>query len=107
MTAKAVAAAGAGEGPQFLEFRTYRWREHCGPDFDNHLNYRSEREAQEGMADCPIERYKAALRQRGVDADSLADQIEEELRHEIRSAFEFSDRSPNPVPADARARVYA
>lgn len=107
MAARAVAAARAGGGPQFLEFLTYRWREHCGPDFDNHLNYRSEREVQDGMGDCPIERYKVALRQRGADADSLTDKIEEELRREIRSAFEFSDLSPNPVPADAREKVYA
>ena len=26
--------------PFFLEFSTYRWREHCGPDFDNDLDYR-------------------------------------------------------------------
>ena len=31
-------------GPQFLEFDTYRWREHCGPNFDNNIGYREESE---------------------------------------------------------------
>ena len=33
-----------GGGPQFLEFDTYRWREHCGPNYDNDLGYREESE---------------------------------------------------------------
>ena len=31
-------------GPRFLEFNTYRWREHCGPNYDNHIGYRAEDE---------------------------------------------------------------
>ena len=27
----------SGQGPQFLEFDTYRWREHCGPNYDNDI----------------------------------------------------------------------
>lgn len=30
--------------PIFIEMPTYRWREHCGPDFDNHIGYRDEKE---------------------------------------------------------------
>ena len=33
-----------GGGPQFIEFDTYRWREHCGPNYDNDLGYREESE---------------------------------------------------------------
>ena len=32
----------AGRGPQFVELETYRWREHCGPNYDNDLGYRTE-----------------------------------------------------------------
>ena len=37
----------AGKGPVFIEYETYRWREHCGPNFDNEIGYRSENEFQE------------------------------------------------------------
>ena len=30
--------------PYFIEFETYRWLEHCGPNFDNNLKYRSKKE---------------------------------------------------------------
>lgn len=33
-----------GEGPFFVEFQTYRTREHCGPHSDDHLGYRDEQE---------------------------------------------------------------
>ena len=33
-----------GERPALVEFFTYRHREHCGPFFDDNLNYRATRE---------------------------------------------------------------
>jgi pyruvate dehydrogenase E1 component alpha subunit len=107
LAARAVTDARAGKGPQFLELRTYRWREHCGPDFDNHLNYRSESEVETGMRDCPIERYKARLRGQAVDLEPLLSRLDAEISSEIEQAFAFSLTSPNPVPADAREKVYA
>ena len=44
MVSKAKSNILLGKGPQFLEFETYRWREHCGPNFDNDIGYREEQE---------------------------------------------------------------
>ncbi|HIO55582.1 MAG TPA: thiamine pyrophosphate-dependent dehydrogenase E1 component subunit alpha, partial [Candidatus Marinimicrobia bacterium] len=44
MTKRAVDKARKGGGPTFLEFKTYRWREHCGPLYDNDIGYRTESE---------------------------------------------------------------
>ena len=30
-----------GGGPKYVELQTYRWREHCGPNYDDDLGYRS------------------------------------------------------------------
>jgi TPP-dependent pyruvate/acetoin dehydrogenase alpha subunit len=54
LVSQAVARARTGTGPSFLEFSTYRWREHCGPNFDNALGYRTEAEYQEWKAKCPL-----------------------------------------------------
>ena len=35
--------------PVFIEFQTYRWLEHCGPNFDNNIGYRSEKEFQKKL----------------------------------------------------------
>ena len=43
-----------GKGPQFLEFETYRWREHCGPNYDNDIGYRTEEEFLEWRKRDPI-----------------------------------------------------
>src|SRR5215469_7287442 len=57
MTGEALEHIRSGAGPAFLEFGTYRWREHCGPNYDNQIGYRSEEEFQRWRALCPIERW--------------------------------------------------
>src|SRR5213075_2468764 len=57
----AVAAIRDGKGPQFLEFETYRWREHCGPNYDNDIGYRTESEFLEWKAKEPISRLESSL----------------------------------------------
>ena len=54
-TGKALDCVRTG-GPAFLEFKTYRWREHCGPNFDNNLGYRTEAEYLHWRKLCPLEK---------------------------------------------------
>ena len=44
-------------GPQFLEFDTYRWREHCGPNFDNNIGYREESEFLKWKKKDPLKNF--------------------------------------------------
>lgn len=107
MTRKAVADLRQGKGPWFLEFSTYRWREHCGPDFDDHLGYRLANEVAAGMQDCPIERYKSVLmRHHGASAaDFVA--METAIAQEIELAFSAALAARKPTLEDARSHVYA
>ena len=41
---KAINFIKKGNGPVFIEFTTYRWLEHCGPNYDNDLGYRTTKE---------------------------------------------------------------
>ena len=50
----AVSKIRAGSGPMFIELPTYRWREHCGPGFDNDIGYRSEEEFEEWKRHDPL-----------------------------------------------------
>jgi pyruvate dehydrogenase E1 component alpha subunit len=104
---QAVQAAREGLGPQFLELRTYRWREHCGPDFDDHLGYRSAETIAAGQEDCPIGRYVEKLESRGADVSGIQARIESELAIEIAQAFEFALTSARPTDAEAGEKVYA
>jgi pyruvate dehydrogenase E1 component alpha subunit len=104
---KAVDHARSGQGPQFIELRTYRWREHCGPNFDDELNYRSKPEIETGLKDCPIQKFESRLAQRAVLTSSRRDQIEAEIATEIEAAFAFARTSPQPSPQEAEGRLYA
>jgi len=51
---RTVQRARQNGGPAFIEFKTYRWREHCGPDYDHQLGYRPRSEFEKWKQRCPI-----------------------------------------------------
>lgn len=107
-TAKiAIENARNGKGPQFLEFSTYRWREHCGPNFDDELNYRTSDEIRDGLNDCPIKSYEQKLNQLIPSFATDYQKFKAEIDAEIDAAFKFSLNSPIPTIEDARERIYA
>ena len=79
-----------GKGPQFLEFETYRWREHCGPNYDNDIGYRTEEEFLEWKKRDPI---KNILKK--IDKKIVKD-LREKIDKEIDEAFNFAEQSPFP-----------
>ena len=83
----------AKNGPAFIEFETYRHREHCGPHFDNHIGYRTEEEFLCWKKKCPIELQKKALNLPQRELDRFTADIEAE----IEEAFEYAQKSPFPV----------
>jgi pyruvate dehydrogenase E1 component alpha subunit len=103
----AVDKARAGGGPTFIEFMTYRWREHCGPNYDNDIGYRTEAEYLEWREKDPI----AALKTRLTDAGELSDGADVVLRSgiekEIDRAIDFAKSSPFPDPSTMMSGVYA
>jgi pyruvate dehydrogenase E1 component alpha subunit len=78
----------AGNGPEFIEYRTYRLRGHSM--FDTQL-YRDKHEVEEWMPREPIVRFEAKLRELGLldDADLAA--IEAEVAAEVADAIAFAE----------------
>lgn len=103
----AVADARQGKGPQFIELNTYRWREHCGPDFDDYLNYRLAPEIEGGLKDCPIAKFASRLEQSNPLAQLDFERLEVEIHEEIADAFKFAIASTKPSIKDAGSRIYA
>jgi len=106
-TREAVEQARQGGGPTFLLFDTYRWREHCGPGFDNHLGYRSEAEYEAWRTRCPIEASRAKLKSQKLLTPADEEFMVNEVKREIDMAFEFAKAAPLPEPSWATAHVYA
>ncbi|MBI3315825.1 MAG: thiamine pyrophosphate-dependent dehydrogenase E1 component subunit alpha [Candidatus Omnitrophica bacterium] len=104
---QALKAAREGGGPQFLEFFTYRWREHCGPNYDDHLSYRSEEEFKRWKERCPVKLLEKRLTESKVLDPQKIQKIKSEIDREIEAAFKFALSSPPPVTEDLRRKVYA
>lgn len=86
---EAVERARAGEGPSFIEARTYRWREHVGPNYDYDLGYRSKEELDFWMDKCPIKRLARKM-------GSEDRQMEAQISREIDESIEAARNSPFP-----------
>jgi TPP-dependent pyruvate/acetoin dehydrogenase alpha subunit len=67
--------------PAFIEFTTYRHREHCGPNFDNNIGYRTEEEFLHWKAKDPVPALLESV-------DTAA------IQQEIDDAFKFAEESP-------------
>ncbi|MDC0422972.1 thiamine pyrophosphate-dependent dehydrogenase E1 component subunit alpha [Methylophilaceae bacterium] len=103
----AVNKVRSGTGPYFLEFSTYRWREHCGHDFDNDLGYRSEKEFLEWKSKDPLINLEESLYKTGVKLGEKVDSIKASINSEIISAFKFAETSKFPDQIEAYQDVYA
>jgi len=98
---RAVRRARSGGGPTFLEFRTYRFRDHVGPADDVSVGYRTQAEIDLWKNRCPLNRF--------LEEISSADRqkMEETIKQEIEEAFSFAQRSPFPQIAEGFKGLYA
>jgi len=78
-------------GPQFLEFDTYRWREHCGPNFDNNIGYRDESEFLKWKKKDPLKNFYSENSQKYIDRKI------DKISQEIDDAHQFADDSKFPT----------
>lgn len=96
-----------GGGPVFLEFKTYRWREHCGPNYDNDLGYRTEEEFLAWKERDPIPRFEKRLQQCSMLCDDEKERIDCRVQESVEAAFLFAEESPFPHQNEAFTQLYA
>jgi len=102
-----VAAIRAGGGPRFVEFSTYRWLEHCGPSYDNHIGYRSESEFLEWQAKEPITRLERMMLDDSTLSFSELQLMTDNISLEVQEAFTFAESSPMPRADRAYTDLYS
>ncbi|MGC1389111.1 MAG: pyruvate dehydrogenase (acetyl-transferring) E1 component subunit alpha [Steroidobacteraceae bacterium] len=78
----------AGNGPYFLELKTYRFRAHSM--FDPEL-YRSKAEVESWKHRCPIAAFAARAREAGLIGDAEVSAIEADTAQEIDDALAFAE----------------
>jgi pyruvate dehydrogenase E1 component alpha subunit len=100
----AVEAVRSGQGPFFLELRTYRFRAHSM--FDPEL-YRTKEEVERWKEKDPITGLENLMREQGLLDDRELAKIEGQVEEEIRDAVDFSRQAPPESVEDLSRFVYS
>ncbi len=97
VTREAANRARAGEGPTFIEAKTYRFRGHSMSD---PMKYRTKDEADKAKERDPVVLYETTLKERGWIDEAGLEELHEKIKAEVDEAIEFAENSPEPT-ADA------
>ena len=102
---EAVARARRGDGPTLIEAKTYRMTAHSSDDDDR--RYREREEIEAWRQKDPILRFERYLLENGVIDEAWRDELDEEVRTEVREASDFAESAPIADPEEGFAGVYA
>lgn len=80
--------------PFFIELDTYRFREHCGPNFDNDIGYRDIKEYEKFLNNDPFVKLRNYLLEKNMKSEILDE--EKRIDKEISNAFLFAKNSEWP-----------
>ena len=100
----AVARARAGEGPTFIEAKTYRWYGHSEID---PADYRTREELESWKARDPVPRIERRLLDAGVIDAAFPEAIAAEINREVDAAAQVCEATPYAAPEEALDDVYA
>ncbi len=100
---RAAERARAGEGPTFLEFKTYRYRGHSMSDPQK---YRTKEEVEEYKRRDPIEWTRATILENGFATEEELTAIEDKVKEQVAESVKFAEESPYPDPSEAYKDVY-
>ncbi|MEQ8626302.1 pyruvate dehydrogenase (acetyl-transferring) E1 component subunit alpha [Ekhidna sp.] len=101
--AKAAKRARKGDGPTFLEFRTYRYKGHSMSD---PAKYRTKEELEEYKNQDPIEQVKQVILKKKWSTEDELKEIDKKIKEEVQKAVDFAEESPWPDPSEAYTDNY-
>ncbi len=90
---QAAEEARKGNGPTFLEIKTYRYRGHSMSD---PASYRTKEELAEYKEKDPIETTKATILKNKFATEAELDAIEETINQQVEESVTFAEESPLP-----------
>lgn len=93
-----------GNGPYYLEIKTYRYKGHSVSD---PANYRTKEELKTYMDMDPVKALEARLTDEGIATEAEVKAIKDRIKAEIDDAAEFAENSPLPDPAELYTDNYA
>lgn len=100
---RAAARARAGEGPTFLEFKTYRYRGHSMSDPQK---YRTKEEVEQWKMRDPIELCRHRILTQNIATEEELDAIDAKVKALVEESVKFAEESPYPEAHAAFEDVY-
>jgi pyruvate dehydrogenase E1 component alpha subunit len=100
-----VDRARAGEGPAFLEAKTYRYYDHQGVK-GLRIPYRTQEEIDTWKEKDAITALEQRMVAAGVAEQDALEAVWQDTRDEIAAAIKFAEESPDPDPAHILDDVY-
>ncbi len=100
---EAIQRARNGEGPTFLEMRTYRYRGHSMSD---PAKYRTKDELEEYKAKDPIELVREVILKEKYADEAWITEIEEKVKTIVDESVKFAEDSPFPEASELYTDVY-
>lgn len=94
---KAADHVRAGNGPYFLEIRTYRYKGHSVSD---PAKYRTKEEVQEYKERDPVKMTELRILQEKIATEEDIKVIKEQIKNEIDEAIQFAEESNYPDPSE-------
>ncbi len=102
-TLAAVERCRKGDGPVFLEMRTYRYRGHSMSD---PAKYRTKEELEKYKEQDPIIRLQHYLMEGKIMSEAELDAIDERIKAQVQESVEFAENSPFPDAEELWKDVY-
>jgi len=89
-----------------MEIDTFRFLEHCGPNDDDHLNYRDKNEISNWHKKDQIKYLETYLFKKKYLNQSKKKKIIEKIKTEVDKAFIFAENSSYPKKSDLLNYIY-
>jgi pyruvate dehydrogenase E1 component alpha subunit len=100
---EAIQRARAGEGPTFLEMRTYRYKGHSMSDPQK---YRTKEELESYKAKDPIEAVKQTIEKEAYADEAWFEEMDVKIKGIVDEAVQFAEDSPWPEASELYTDVY-
>ena len=104
-TRDALVTIRAGEGPSFLECKTYRYYNHHGIQTLG-MKYRSDDEVNQWRARDAIVALEETMTRNGIATPADIEATRTAIQAEVDAAIEFAQNSPLPDPSELMDNVY-
>lgn len=100
---KAIKLARSGEGPSFIEAKTYRYRGHSMSDAQH---YRTKKEVEEYKKIDPINKVKELILEKKYATETVLEEIDKKVKESVLECEKFAESSPYPEKSLMYDAVY-